>query len=186
MADRSEVTRVYAAQTAPVIDELRRSGQCFCREEYVRRKYGECADGFLIAYRYLARKGEALVPKPAGAELPYWVSPDPAGLPRSETLLALNVPRAELLIFPRAWWTRVLQLSYLGATEQETAAFEQELSARGLTGYQVMTSRFYPELRERMLASWEKLLDPEAISGLAPAQLQGAVWTIRREWVAEE
>lgn len=186
MADRSEVTRVYAAQTAPVIDELRRSGQCFCREEYVRRKYGECADSFLIAYRYLARKGKALVPKPAGAELPYWVSPDPAGLPRSETLLALDVPRAELLLFPRAWWTRILQLRYLGATERETAAFERELSARGLTGYQVMTSRFYPELREQMLASWEKLLDPEAVSGLAPAQLQGAVWTIRREWVAEE
>ena len=128
MADRSEVTRVYAAQTAPVIDELRRSGQCFCREEYVRRKYGECADSFLIAYRYLARKGEARVPKPAGAELPYWVSPDPAGLPRSETLLALDVPRAELLLFPRAWWTRILQLRYLGATERETAAFERELS----------------------------------------------------------
>lgn len=70
-------------------------------------------------------------------------------------------------------------------TRQHRSVLE-ELSARGLTGYQVMTSRFYPELRERMLASWEKLLDPEAVSGLAPAQLQGAVWTIRREWVAEE
>ena len=40
--------RVYAAQTAPVIAELERTGRCFCREEYIREKYGECADGFLI------------------------------------------------------------------------------------------------------------------------------------------
>lgn len=178
--------RVYAAQTEPVIAELERTGQCFCREEYIRKKYGECADGFLIAYRYLAEKGAALVPKPVGAELPYWVSPDPAGLPRSETFLALDVPRSELLLFPRAWWTRVLQLRYLGETEKESADFERELRARGLTGYEVMTSRFYPDEREKMLASWERLLDPRAIVGLAPAQLQGAVWTIRREWIAEE
>ncbi len=186
MADRSGTVRVYAAQTAPVIEELEKNGQCFCRERYIRKKYGECAVGFLVAYRYLAEKGEALVPKPAGAELPYWVSPDPAGLPRSETFLPLDVPRAELLLFPRAWWTRILQLRYLGETEEENARFERELKERGLTGYEIMTSRFYPEERERLLASWKKLLDPKAIEGLAPAQLQGAVWTIRREWVAEE
>ena len=178
--------RVYAAQTAPVIAELERTGRCFCREEYIRKKYGECADGFLIAYRYLAEKGAARVPRPAGAELPYWVSPDGAGLPRSETFLALDVPEAELLLFPRAWWTRILQLRYLGETEKENAAFERELKARGLTGYEVMTSRFYPDEREKMLASWERLLDPRSIEGLAPAQLQGAVWTIRREWIAKE
>ena len=79
-----------------------------------------------------------------------------------------------------------MQLRYLGETEEENARFERELKERGLTGYEIMTSRFYPEERERLLASWEKLLDPKAIEGLAPAQLQGAVWTIRREWVAEE
>lgn len=186
MADRSEVMRVYAAQTATVVDELLRSGQCFCREEYIRRKYGECAGSFLIAYRYLAEKGAALVPKPEGAELPYWVSPDPAGLPRSETLLALDVPHGELLLFPRALWTRILQLRYLGRTEEETACFERELEARGLSGYAVMTSRFYPELRAQILASWERLLDPAERALLAPCDLQGAVWTIRQEWIAEE
>lgn len=79
-----------------------------------------------------------------------------------------------------------MQLRYLGKTEKENAAFERELKARGLTGYEVMTSRFYPDEREKMLASWERLLDPRSIEGLAPAQLQGAVWTIRREWIAKE
>lgn len=99
MADRSGVMRVYAAQTAPVIAELERTGRCFCREEYIRKKYGECADGFLIAYRYLAEKGAARVPRPAGAELPYWVSPDGAGLPRSETFLALDVRKQSCCSF---------------------------------------------------------------------------------------
>lgn len=79
-----------------------------------------------------------------------------------------------------------MQLRYLGETEKENAAFERELKARGLTGYEVMTSRFYPDEREKMLASWERLLDPRSIESLAPAQLQGAVWTIRREWIAKE
>ena len=38
--------RVYAAQTAPVIAELERTGRCFCREEYIRKKYGECGTAF--------------------------------------------------------------------------------------------------------------------------------------------
>ena len=56
---------------------LDRDGICFSRREYVQKKYEESAPVFLSAYDWFVKAAEAHVPKPQGAEYPYWAFKSP-------------------------------------------------------------------------------------------------------------
>ena len=65
----------------------------------------------------------------------------------------------------------------------------RELSLRGLDLNKVMLSGFYPDFRERIMESWQRLFrHHQALlqgdcSGVGA--VQAALWCIRREWVLE-
>ena len=74
-------------------------------------------------------------------------------------------------------------------TPGEERAFRQELALRGITPSEVMLTSFYPELRARVCASWQRLFrHHEAVrqGGRAGVgSLQAGLWCIRREWVTD-
>ena len=72
MGDTGDKVILYAAQADAVLKAIERDGRCFSREEYVRRKYGESGPIFLTVYRWFVKEAAKLVPKPEGAEFPYW------------------------------------------------------------------------------------------------------------------
>lgn len=167
------------------MQELAERGVCHCREEYVGKKYGESAKGFLIAYRWLASNALRFVPKPHGAELMYWAFVDRNYVTMSSHVLTLDVPRDSVLLFDYAKWNRILQLNYIGASPADEARFSKELSLRGITPYAAMTTSFYPEIQQYILESWQRLFE-DANHPADPARpQQAALWEIRREWVVE-
>ena len=191
MGETDPALTLYTAQTEVVYQTLLRDGVCFSREEYVSKKYGETAPGFLTAYRWFAREAAGLVPRPEGAQLPYWAFAELYSVESSGPgwVLTLEVPRAQAVLFDLYDWNRVLQLGLLGE-DGEVRAFRKELSLRGLREFDVMTSAFYPELRQRVEDSWRRLFRhhsrlqsgerPEEVGGV-----QAGLWCIRREWVVD-
>ena len=179
--------RVYTAQAPVVAGVLEREGICHCRADMIQKKYGNCAPGFLTAYEFLAEGAQAFVPRPKGAELPYWVFPDKRLVDQSAHTLVLDVPEEQILLFRLDLWNRVLQLRYIGKDRADTAAFEREMARQGLNTVQVMTTAFYPQWKQRIFESWERLLLPEnrmdPVKQVDLQNVQGMVWELRREWL---
>lgn len=76
MADRCNTIRLYSFQTDVVYQVLKRDGVCYSKEEYVRKKYKESAKVFINAYGWFVKEAQHIVPKPEGAEYPYWAFTD--------------------------------------------------------------------------------------------------------------
>lgn len=190
MAQRCDTMRLYTAQSQAVLDALDREGVCFSRAAYVARKYGESAGVFLTAYQWFAEAAEAILPKPPGAELPYWAFRDLYSVEAAGArVLVLEVPMDQVVLFDLYDWNKVLCMKYLGESEAEEAAFRRELTLRGLRESDVMLSGFYPELKAKILGSWPRLFrhhealragDDSGVGGV-----QAALWQIRREWIKE-
>ena len=183
---------LYVAQAQPVLDALERDGVCHSRAEYVRKKYGESAPIFLTAYRWFVQQLPRFVPKPEGAEFPYWAFRELYSLDQAGTagVLKLQVPKDQVVLFAVEDWTKITQLRYIGADTAEERAFAKELSARGLSWNQVMLTEFYPDLKQQILDSWQRLfryhealLRGEDCDGI---RVQAGLWELRREWVQEK
>lgn len=185
---RAENIVLYTAQDEVVLATLKKDGVCYAKREYVERKYEESAAAFLVAYEWFAKAAAALVERPEPAELPYWAFADADYASCADYVLTLEVPRAEVVLFDMFDWTTILQLNYLGLDAADEAAFAAEMAACGLTGYQVMTNRFYPEWQDRIYDSWQRLFRRhDDLRAGAPADgsvvVQAALWQIKAAWV---
>ena len=112
MGDTGDKVILYAAQADAVLKAIERDGRCFSREEYVRRKYGESGPIFLTVYRWFVKEAAKLVPKPEGAEFPYWSFMNLYSLDQSAgtRTLTLCVPRDEAVFFDMYDWNKICLL----------------------------------------------------------------------------
>ena len=94
MADRCNTIRLYSFQTDVVYQVLKRDGVCYSKEEYVRKKYKESAKVFINAYGWFVKEAQHIVPKPEGAEYPYWAFTDLYNVDQTGDghVLTLDVP----------------------------------------------------------------------------------------------
>ncbi|MBR2131087.1 MAG: DUF3841 domain-containing protein [Oscillospiraceae bacterium] len=189
MDHKDHTIRLYCAQSAPVLDAIRRDGVCFSKAEYVAKKYAESSAIFLTAYEWFARHASKIVPPPKGAQLPYWTfgAPYSVDLSGGGQLLTLDVPVEEVICFDLYDWNRILCMKFLAVDDAQERAFRTELCARGLTEDQIMLSSFYPELKTQIMESWQRLFrhheailsgDTSDVGGV-----QAALWQIKREWI---
>ena len=190
MDRQGHTVRLYSAQARPVQEAIRRDGVCYSRAAYVRAKYAESAPIFLTAYTWFTERMPAYVPRPAEAEFPYWAFMDLYSVDaEGRDVLTLDVPVEEAVFFDAADWTRIMQLRPLADSPAADAAFRDELRQRGLTPNDVMLTAFYPELKNAVLSSWERLFRHHAAikagdrSGIQ--SVQAGLWRIRREWIVK-
>lgn len=182
---------LFASQAEPVWQAVLRDGAAYSKAAYVRKKYGESAPVFLTAYDWFVGQLPRYVPKPPDAEYPYWAFGDQylmeAG--SASRILRLEVPVGEAVFFDMYDWNRIMRMQYLGKDPGEERAFRQELALRGITPSEVMLTSFYPELRARVCASWQRLFrHHEAVrqgDRAGVGSLQAGLWCIRREWVTD-
>ena len=185
----TDTIRLYASQQEVVWQAIQRDGAAYSRAEYIRAKYGAAAPVFLTAYSWFVKQAVNYVPKPEQAEFPYWAFADQYLMEtgRSSRILTLEVPRSEGIFFDMHDWNKIVQLNYIGQTEEEERRFRQELSARGITTRDVMLTGFYPDLKQVILDSWQRLFrHHEAVcrgdlSGIV--QLQAGLWCLKRDWI---
>lgn len=181
--------RLYASQAEIVWQTILRDGVTHSKAEYVRKKYGESAPVFLTAYEWYVRQAPRFVPKPEGAEFPYWAFQDQylmeAG--HSARILTLDVPIEEAVFFDMYDWNKVVQLKYIGETAAEEKAFQRELEGRGINTRDVMLTNFYPDLKYLTLDSWQRIFRHHEAARQGDLQgigsLQAGLWRIKKEWV---
>ena len=189
MGQPCDTIRLYSAQADAVLQVLERDGVSFSKAEYVRGKYGESAPIFLTAYSWFVSRMEKIVPRPQGAEFPYWAFGALYSVDRTGTgeALALDVPLDQVVLFDLYDWNKIMQLRYLGEDEQEERLFQRELARCGLRETDVMLTGFHPQWKERILESWERLFrhhdrirkgDLSGVGGV-----QAGLWQIRSEWI---
>nr|WP_317448364.1 DUF3841 domain-containing protein [uncultured Sellimonas sp.] len=186
---RHQTITLFSSQADPVLHAIEKDGVCYSKAAYVRRKYGESSPIFLTAYDWYVRHAEALVPKPEHAEFPYWAFTDTYNVDTSAggNILTLEVPIEEVVFFQVKDWNKILCLTLIGESEAEEDEFRQELSARGLHTTDIMLTSFYPEWKQKILNSWNRLFRfHEEMLQAGPEQIhdmQAGLWRIKKEWI---
>ena len=186
-----EKIRLYSAQTDVVVDKIINDGVCFSKEEYIKKKYQECSNIFLTAYKWYISEARKIVPVPEGASYPYWAftqtySVDRSGFPN---ILVLDVPIDEVVFFEVSDWNQVIRMEYLSDDKEEKDKFENEMKRRGVSYTDIMLTSFYPLQKNKILSSWNALFknDADMKAGKLPKEknIQAGLWQIKKEWVKE-
>lgn len=190
MSKEKKTIRLYTAQTQTVVDVIERDGVCYSKEEYVRKKYQESAKVFVAAYSWFVREAEKIVPKPEGAEYPYWAFMDLYNVEASGAQVqVLEVPIDEVIFFDLMDWNRIMQMGYIGENEKDEKAFRAELSDWGIRSADAMLTNFYPDFKRRIEESWKRLFrHHEAIKNgdkTGVHGVQAGLWRIKKEWIVE-
>lgn len=186
--DRIEI---YSNQTNLVYDKIIEDGQVFNKEEYVRRKYQESAGVFISAYSWFVKEARNIVAPPEGAEYAYWGFTDLINVDVSGGghVMKLSVPKDEVIFFDMFEWTQILQMHYLAKDDEEEKAWQNEIARQGASEFQIMTTSFYPLLKQKMHESWKKLFrHQEALLDgdySCVKAVQCGLWTIKKEWLVD-
>ena len=109
---------LYSSQAEIVLETLKRDGICLSRREYVKKKYGESAAIFTAAYDWFVKEAARHLPKPEGAEYPYWAFSDPYSVDQSagNRIVTLHLPADQAVYFDMYDWNKILCLKYLRVT----------------------------------------------------------------------
>lgn len=190
MGNTDNIIRLYSSQSETVVDILEREGICFSKEEYVVKKYEESAPIFVAAYTWFVREAEKYIPKPEGAEYPYWAFKDLQSVDQSSDgkLLQLSVPLDEVIFFDMYDWNKILCLQYVGETNGDEEKFRKTISDYGIRKESdIILTNFYPDLKRQVQDSWKRLfrnhenIKQGNIEGVG--SVQAGLWQLKKEWL---
>ncbi|MGO1372095.1 MAG: DUF3841 domain-containing protein [Senegalia sp. (in: firmicutes)] len=181
---------LYSPQSELVVNTLENSGVCFSKRRYVVKKYEESALIFVATYDWFVKEAEKYVPKPEGAQYPYWAVKDLDSVDQStgDKLLKLKVPRDEVIFFDMYDWNKILCLRYIGETEEDEEQFQQMLVERGINKEKdIILTNFYPDLKAQVQDSWKRLFrhheDIKQGNIKNVKSVQAGLWQLKKEWI---
>jgi hypothetical protein len=178
-----EIT-VWTKQNAAVIDQLETAGRFIADERYIRRELEDTTDIMLFIYRWLADHMPATSGRPQDVVFPVWVSFDREATMSPESGYAvLELRVQEDLVTPVniEKWTRITNYSYIPADEEDEAEHSRLLRDMGIDNARAVMTDFYPDIKRKIIASWDRLFDESALAGSDNSY--GLMWEVRKEWV---
>lgn len=190
MGDKDNTVMLYSSQSEVVVSILERDGICFSKQQYVVKKYEESAPIFVAAYSWFAMEAEKYLPKPEGAEYPYWAFRDLYSIEQSTNgrILQLCIPADEAIFFDMYDWNKILCLQYIGETKADEARFSQMLADYGIRNESdVILTNFYPDMKRQVQDSWKRLFrhHEKIKSGNTDGvgSVQAGLWQLKKEWI---
>lgn len=193
MGKKDNTIILYSPQAEAVWEAVERDGVAYSKREYVQKKYEESAGIFLAAYDAYIRMAEEIVPRPDSTNYPYWAFASDEMIDNSSgsRVMVLEVPINEAVFFDAYDWYKVLRLSYIGESESDEEAFEQELSRKGIRdSSEAVLKPFYPDMKRKITDSWKRLFihDEDIRNGDASGvrSVQAGLWCIKKEWLKEK
>ncbi|MGC4018218.1 MAG: DUF3841 domain-containing protein [Muricomes sp.] len=174
---------MWTGQQDIVMKTLNETGWYVVKRSYVEQKYKETAWIFQEAYQYLAQCTAGLLTRPMEAESPVWVYKYAHQIYGGEgtTYLELEIPRNQVIIFDMRKWNRILNLDFVGKTQQEEEEFQKWLEKRGIRdNLAVFSTSFYPVEKQEIKKSWRNLLE---IPVREEEYIQGMTWELKKEWI---
>ncbi len=181
-SDKSKV-KLWTCQSDIVINTIEKKGVYHVKKEYIEKKYNEVSKVFLYAYNWFINSAQSIVSKPIGAEYPIWTSLDNKYVKKYKDsfILEIEVNKENAIIFDRAKWNKILNLSYIPKNYNDEKEFIDILERYGIFDQsKIILSNFYPQLKTKIIKSWDRLFNEEIV--LSESK-QAALWEIRKEWI---
>lgn len=179
----SEIT-VWTKQNKAVLDQLEADGRFIADEGFIRRELGDTADIMLLIYSWLADHMPAAAERPSDVSFPVWVSYEKEATMMAEpgyAVLELSVDEKLVTKLDTAKWTMITNYSYIPADEKDGEEHSRYLRDIGAINADAVMTRFYPELRSRIISSWDRLFDDSITFGSTSAY--GLMWEVKKEWI---
>lgn len=178
-----EIT-VWTKQNRAVLDQLDAAGRFIADERYMRCELEDTADIMLFIYRWLASHMPSRSVRPRDVSFPVWVSFSREATMSPESGYAvLELKVEEKLVTPVniEKWTRITNYSYLPLDEKDESDHNRLMREMGISSAQAVMSSFYPDIKQKIITSWDRLFDDAAMSTNSNAY--GLIWEVRKEWV---
>ena len=178
-----EIT-VWTKQNKAVLDQLETAGRFIADERYIRRELEDTTDIMLFIYRWLADHMPASSARPGDVIFPVWVSFEKEATMMPEPGYAVLELRLEEELVTRlniAKWTRITNYSYIPLDEADEKEHYKLLNETGTDNARAVMTGFYPELRQKIIDSWDRLFDDSVSLGSDNAY--GLLWEVRKEWI---
>ncbi|PID56601.1 hypothetical protein CSB45_10215, partial [candidate division KSB3 bacterium] len=159
----NHVMRLWTRQKVAVLEILDRDGVYRVKKSYIQEKFEDCADLVLPVYRWYARKVQEILPGPEGAEYPIWLSMshDYMLQPTQDTvILELEVEARHVMTMDTEKWGYIVNYWYLPQDEEDAERHAAELKKYNIHDESsIYTSPFYPQLKAKIVKSWDRLFD---------------------------
>jgi hypothetical protein len=178
-----EIT-VWTKQNKAVIDQLETAGRFIADERYIRRELEDTTDIMLFIYRWLTDHMPAASAKPQDVMFPVWVSfTREATMSPESGYAVLELKVQDELVTPVniEKWTRITNYSYIPLNGEDESEHNCLLRNIGISNAQAVMSNFYPNIKRKIVSSWDRLFDDTVKSGSSNAY--GLMWEVRKEWV---
>ncbi len=178
---------VWTKQNEAVLEQLEANGRFTADPRYIRRELEDTADTMLYIYRWLAEH----MPAPADhsrsedVNYPVWVTftRDAVMMPEpGYVILGLRLDRSLITAIDIIKWTKITNYSYIPADEADEREHNEMLRLMGINNAAAVMTGFYPEVREKIIRSWDRLFEPPASPG--PGSY-GLIREVREEWIQQ-
>lgn len=181
----SEIT-VWTKQNRAVLDQLDAAGRFIADERYMRSELEDTADIMLFIYRWLAAHMPSGAVRPQDVSFPVWVSfsrettmsPEPG-----YAVLELKVDEDLVTPVNIEKWTRITNYSYIPLGAEDESEHNRLMSDLGIDNVRAVMTQFYPELKRKIINSWDRLFDDDI--SLGSDNCYGLLWEVKEEWVQE-
>ena len=173
--------KVWTRQHHLVLEELEATGRYTAKASGIL--HNEDSQLMKPCYDWLA----AHLPqedRPADAEYPVWLSLEQSNsmLPSPETVtLELELDERLVTLLNVTKWGAVNNFSYLPADEADARRHKRLLRDYGVSDAKACMTPFYPEIKQEIEKSWERLFDDRI--QLGSPLCYGLCWELRREWI---
>lgn len=177
---------VWTKQNENVAKELDKTGRFVAKREYIFKDLGEHAHLVLETYDWLVENTPNYFSKPDDAEYPIWVSltREATSLPSAGTIiLELILDLSLVTMVDICKWGTILNYSYIPSDEQDAKHHRQLLKQYGISDTEAYMSRFYPQIKRKIINSWIRLFDNSIVLG--SNEKYGNIWEVKKEWVTQ-
>lgn len=176
-----ELQRVWTRQHKNILTILEQEGRYIAKQRYIEQENEDTAPFFLEVYAWYTEAGSRIVPAPEDVRYPIWVSlSEGSRLPGTPNTVSLELllPAELVLSVDMEQWSRVLDYSYIAANAEDAERHRQLLKQYNVGDAQAYMSRFYPDIKREIRASWQRIF-----SAGQQAQTTGTIWEIKADWV---
>ena len=179
----SEIT-VWTRQHKTVAEKIEKNGRFVADPVYAAADFGEERNILLECYRWLAGNCPTADKRPADAVFPVWISLTRETIqpPQKDfVIMELSIDETFVDRINIAKWGAVLNFSYIPSDEEDRRRHGKEMREIGISDTEAFLSRFYPQIKADITASWKRLFDPSV--DLGGDLCYGITWELRKEWI---
>lgn len=176
---------VWTKQNEAVLKQLEENGRFIADVQFIRKELEDTADIMLFIYDWLAGHVQIAGERPADVKYPVWVSftREAAMMPEpGYVLLRIETDIRNILAIDIEKWTMITNYSYIPASSGDACSHNRMMREMGIDNARAVMTQFYPEIRSKIIESWERLFEPPATAG---SSSYGLIWEVKREWIRE-